>query len=407
MVNVAILGFGKIGSGTFEFLQNNAEIIERKTGERFCVKHILDIRDFSGTPYADKVTNDIDKIISDPEVTIVAEMMGGSHPAYEYTMKALSAGKHVVSSNKEVVANFGDELLRVAEENGVRYLFEASVGGGIPIIRPMTNDLSGNDITEINGILNGTTNYILTQMFDYKKSFEDALAEAQAKGYAELDPTDDVMGKDACRKISILSALAYGISIHPDNVYTEGITKINADNVRHAAMMGASIKLIGHAEKNEDGSVFLMVSPLVVNGASPLAHVSDVFNGIMVHGEPLGDVFFYGRGAGKEPTASAVVADIIDIVVHDGENLKATRWEKAPAEKIASIKDFRVSAYLYLDGVCCEKKVSDIFGEITLIELADGKAAIVTAKMPEAELDAKIEQAKTAGITTLSKIRVL
>ena len=407
MVKIALLGFGTVGSGVAEVLLENGKLIKSKTGIDFDIKYILDLREFPDHPLGDRIVHDINVILNDPEVSIVVEMMGGVHPAYDFSIAAIKAGKNVVTSNKAVVAAHGPELLKEAAERGLRYMFEASVGGGIPIIRPMTNDLSGNDITEINGILNGTTNYILTQMFDYKKSFEDALAEAQEKGYAELDPTDDVIGKDACRKISILSALAYGISIHPDNVYTEGITKINADNVRHAAMMGASIKLIGHAEKNEDGSVFLMVSPLVVNGASPLAHVSDVFNGIMVHGEPLGDVFFYGRGAGKEPTASAVVADIIDIVVHDGENLKATRWEKAPAEKIASIKDFRVSAYLYLDGVCCEKKVSDIFGEITLIELADGKAAIVTAKMPEAELDAKIEQAKTAGITTLSKIRVL
>jgi len=407
MINIAILGFGKIGSGTYEFLATNKNIIEKKTGEQINVKYILDIRDFSGTEYAPLVAPDIDTIVNDPEVSVVAEMMGGSHPAYEYTVKALNAGKHVVTSNKEVVANFGDEFLRIAEEKGVKYLFEASVGGGIPIIRPMCNDLSGNDITEINGILNGTTNYILTQMFDCGKTFEDALAEAQEKGYAELDPTDDVMGKDACRKICILASLAFGKSVLPDDVQTEGITKITAEDVKYAAKLGCSIKLLGHAEKTGDDTFLLMVAPFMVGKASPLAHVSDVFNGIMVHAEPLGDVFFYGRGAGKEPTASAVVADIIDIVVNKNESSSAVRWEKACKCKVTPVADFSVKTYLNFNGKACSCVLADLFGEYTAVETNDEKTVIVTPEIKEADLDCKLAKATEAGLELVSRIRVL
>ena len=311
MIEIAILGFGVVGGGTADLLENHKESIARRIGNEIHVKYILDLRDFPDSPYRDRLVKDYDIILNDPEVKIVAEAIGGSHPAYEFTCRALEAGKHVVTSNKEVVANFGDDLLARAKENGVRYLFEASVGGGVPIIKPLATDLAANDILAISGIMNGTTNYILTRMFRGGVDFETALAEARAKGYAEADPSADIDGIDACRKICILTAVAYGILVDPARVYTEGISAIRLEDVIAAKNFGAEIKLLGRMVCRENKDMYIMVAPFLVANESPLAHVHDVFNGILVTGSAVGDVMFYGRGAGALPTASAVCADIV------------------------------------------------------------------------------------------------
>ena len=310
MISIALLGFGCVGSGTAEVLTENKKLIEARLGCEYKIKYILDLRDFPDSPFGDLVVHDFNTILNDPEVSVVAEMMGGSHPAYDFTKACLEAGKSVVTSNKEVVATFGVELCELAAAHGVRYMFEASVGGGIPVIRPMMTDLASNKINKINGILNGTTNFILTAMRDDGKSFADALGEAQKLGYAEANPAADVEGKDAARKTVILGAIATGKLVSPDAISTEGITKIALDDVELAQTLGYSIKLIGHAE-DKDGKLLAFVSPMAVPESNPLARIDGVFNGILVNANMVGDVMFYGPGAGKLPTASAVVADIV------------------------------------------------------------------------------------------------
>ncbi len=333
MTHIAILGFGVVGGGVAEVIAQNAETITRKTGEHIDIKYILDLREFPNHPLGSRVVHDMQRILDDPEVSIVAEMMGGAHPAYDYTLAALQAGKHVVTSNKEVVATYGAELLAAAKANGVRYLFEASVGGGIPVIRPMSSCLAANEICEVDGILNGTTNYILTQMVRFRKSLSDALAEAQEKGYAERNPAADIEGTDACRKICILSALSFGRLYAPAKVHTEGITGISEADVADAAKLGGVLRLIGRTgltdPKNPDSPVFLLVAPHIVMQESPLSNVQDVFNAIMVRGDAVGDVMFYGRGAGNLPTASAVVADMIDILEHKSAPIYTPDWTTA------------------------------------------------------------------------------
>ena len=335
MKKIAILGFGVVGSGVAEVLTQNKSIIENRLNESVEIKYILDLRDFPDSPFADRVVHDFNIILNDPEISIVAEAMGGSHPAYDFSKAALLAGKNVVTSNKEVVSKFGTELLSIAAENGVRYLFEASVGGGIPIIRPINNDLVSNKITDIDGILNGTTNYILTQMNENGTSFEDALKDAQAKGYAEADPTADVEGIDAARKIAILSALSFGKCISPDSILRKGITEVSADDFAIAKSIGYTIKLIAHAEQI-NGRIYASVAPRFVPLSNPLAHISDVYNGILMGANMLDKVLFYGKGAGKLPTASAVVADIMDIIEKmNASKLPVISWSDANAEDIA------------------------------------------------------------------------
>ena len=334
MISVAIFGFGVVGSGTAEVLTKNADLIKERVGDEINIKYILDLRDFPDSPFADKIVHDINVILADPEVKICAELMGGSHPAFEFSKAALEAGKSVVTSNKEVVANFGIELMKTAAENNVRYLFEASVGGGIPVIHPIDNCLRANDITEIDGILNGTTNYILTRMINEGIDFDAALAEAQAKGYAEKNPSADVDGIDTCRKISILSGVAFGNLIPPEFIRTEGIRSVTLKDVELAERLGASIKLIGRAVE-KDGKFCAMVAPMLVKKANPLSNISDVYNGVLISGNAVGDVMFYGRGAGKLPTASAVVSDIIDIATyldHPQHNFHA--WGRLTKEQI-------------------------------------------------------------------------
>ena len=328
MVNIALLGFGVVGGGTAEVLTENKSIIEKRLGCEYNIKYILDLREFPDSPFGSLVVHDFNTILNDPEVTVVAEMMGGSHPAYDFTKACLLAGKNVVTSNKEVVSTFGEELCRLARENGVRYLFEASVGGGIPIIRPLINDLSSNKINKISGILNGTTNYILTSMRDNGASFEDALKKAQQLGYAEANPSADVDGIDAARKIVILAALASGKLIDPKTIHVEGITKITLEETKLAQELGFTIKLIGYTEITDKG-LLAFVSPRMIPSSNPLCRIDDVFNGVLVDSNMVGEVMFYGPGAGKLPTASAVVADIIDIIANRDADVKPIVWEQA------------------------------------------------------------------------------
>ena len=350
MKKIAILGFGVVGGGVAEVLTQNKSLIEAKLNEEIEIKYILDLRDFPDSPFADKVIHDFDTILKDNEITIVAEMMGGSHPAYDFSKAALLAGKNVVTSNKEVVSKFGTELLAIAKENNVRYLFEASVGGGIPIIRPLNNDLVSNKITSIDGILNGTTNYILTQMDENGTSFADALKQAQLNGYAEADPTADIEGIDAARKIAILSSLSFGKCVPVDQISCTGISGITSEDFEIAKALGYTIKLIGHSELI-DGKILATVSPRFVSISNPLAHISDVYNGILVGANMLDKVLFYGKGAGKLPTASAVVADIMDIVEKmDNHSIPTISWSNATDDDIANYNDYLCSRCLIVDG---------------------------------------------------------
>lgn len=351
MKKIAILGFGVVGSGVAEVLMQNRALIEQKLGEEIEIKYILDLRDFPDSPLADRVIHDFDTILCDSEISVVAEMMGGSHPAYDFSKAALLSGKSVVTSNKEVVAKYGTELLSIANENGVRYLFEASVGGGIPIIRPICNDLVSNKITEINGILNGTTNYILTQMDEHSVSFADALRDAQKKGYAEADPTSDIEGLDAARKICILSSLSYGRCVPTERIYREGISSITGEDFAIAKALGYTIKLIGHSELIGE-KIYESVSPRFVSETNPLAHISDVYNGILIDANMLDKVLFYGKGAGKLPTASAVVADIMDIIQKMNDTrIPTVSWSDAEARDIASEDECICKKALLVDGL--------------------------------------------------------
>lgn len=345
MVNVAILGFGTVGSGVAEVIHKNNNHISQKVANQVNLKYILDIRDFPDSMFADKVVHDFSVIEQDPEVDVVVETIGGATIALEYTRRALLAGKSVVTSNKELVATHGYELLRLAKENQVTYLFEASVGGGIPIIRPISQCLAANELCEIAGILNGTTNYILTRMIRAGLPFEAALKEAQEKGYAERDPSADIEGADACRKICILSSLAFGRHIYPEQVATEGISHITLSDVAFAHSGDRKIKLLGRAIRREDDRVCAYVAPHLVPDESPLANVEDVFNAISVKGDAIGDVMFYGRGAGKLPTASAVVADVIDAAKHL-KSKKYITWDEGGPDAVYSIDEVKNRWYV-------------------------------------------------------------
>ena len=373
MISIALLGFGCVGSGTAEVLTENKKLIESRLGCEYKIKYILDLRDFPDSPFGDLVVHDFNKILEDDEVSVVAEMMGGSHPAYDFTKACLEAGKSVVTSNKEVVASFGVELCEIAAAHGVRYMFEASVGGGIPIIRPMMTDLASNKINSINGILNGTTNYILTAMRDDGKSFADALGEAQRLGYAEANPAADVEGKDAARKTVILGAIASGKLVSPEAISTEGLTNISLCDVELAQTLGYSIKLIGHAE-DRDRKLLAFVSPMAVSESNPLARIDGVFNGILVNANMVGDVMFYGPGAGKLPTASAVVADIVDVIAKRDVPPTPVGWVSAEAEDIAPLDDYVCPRLVIVDGECDNA-----------LATLDGKSAYFTAPISETE----------------------
>ena len=407
---VAVMGYGVVGSGVVElFGKNHDSIVRRSTQTEMEIRYILDLRDFPGDPNEKKFTKDFQLILQDEEVKIVVETMGGLHPAYEYVLACLRAGKSVVTSNKELVAAKGYELLQAAEENNVNFLFEASVGGGIPIIRPISQCLAANEIDEIAGILNGTTNFILTRMIEDQMSFADALRLAQENGYAEKDPTADIEGIDACRKICILASLAFGKHVYPDGVYTEGITKIHLRDVEYIRAWGGVIKLLGRAKRLKNGRISAMVSPAVVERHSQLAGVDDVFNAILVRGDAIGDVVFYGRGAGKMPTASAVVADVIDCAKHLNRK-KLFGWGNSEEGYVADYRDTRTALYIRAQASEPEQALEGArkaFGEIAVLHCEGAPAdeiAFITPQDTERELRAKL--AGITGFTPQSVIRM-
>ena len=394
MVKVAIMGHGTVGSGVYEVFEMNAEKIARTVGEPVEVKYVLDLRDFSSLPYGHKFVTDFSVIENDPEVTVVAEVMGGVGAAYQFTKRCLEAGKSVCTSNKELVATKGDELLKIAEEHGVNYMFEASVGGGIPIIRPMLQCLAANEFNQICGILNGTTNYILTQMIHNGVTFEDALRQAQVNGYAEKDPTADIEGHDGCRKICILSDLAYGDKFDPDTVSCEGITKITLEDVANADKLGCVIKLLGRSVRCEDGTAYAYVAPHLIHKESPLAAVEDVFNAIMVDGNATGEVMFYGKGAGKLATASAVVADMLDSIEHR-DSRRRIMWGDGSKKLLRPLDTLRSAWYVRFKGA--REDIESILPVESLSEPVEGVFVVQTSKIPTAEMDAAAEKLNAVG----------
>lgn len=386
MIRVAVMGYGTIGSGVVEVLDINKNSIVKRAGEEIGVKYILDLRDFPGDPIQEKVVHDYKVIANDPEVQIVVETMGGVEPAYTFVKAMLTAGKHVTTSNKALVAAKGAELIALAKEKNVNFMFEASVGGGIPIIRPLNSCLTADEIEEITGIVNGTTNYMLTKMTEEGSEFDDVLKDAQAKGYAEKDPTADIEGYDTCRKIAILTSLVCGQQVDFEDIHTEGITKITATDIRYAKAMGRAIKLLASSHKVGDGYV-AMVAPFLLPATHPLYNVNDVFNAIFVHGNVLGDAMFYGSGAGKLPTASAVVADIVDMAKHLDTNI-AVEWSSKKLELV----DYRnVENCYFVRTSADEKRIEEVFGEVSYVtaEGVSGETGFVTARMSEADYEKK------------------
>lgn len=392
MINVAILGYGTVGSGVFEVLNENKESISRRAGQELHVKYVLDLRDFPGQSVEKVLVHDYEQIVSDPEVDIVVEVMGGVEPAYTFVKKALLAGKNVCTSNKALVAKHGRELMDIAKEKSINFLFEASCGGGIPIIRVINSSLTGDEIDEVTGILNGTTNYMLYKMSTEGCEFDTVLKEAQQKGYAEADPTADVEGYDACRKIAILSSLAFGRQVDYEDIYTEGISKITATDIKYAKAMGQMIKLLAVSHK-VDGSFYAMVSPVLVGPSDPLYSVNGVFNAIFVHGNVLGDAMFYGSGAGKLPTASAVVADVVDEARHLNRSIMAF-WSSKKLE-LTDISNSSRKFFVRVKGTPETElaKVQEVFGNVQPVVVADvdGEFGFVTEVMTEAEYKAKAE----------------
>lgn len=389
MIKVAVMGYGTIGSGVVEVLDINRNSIAKRAGEEIAVKYVLDLRDFPGDPIQDKVVHDYKTIAEDPEVSIVVETMGGVEPAYTFVKAMLEAGKHVTTSNKALVAAKGAELIALAKEKNVNFMFEASVGGGIPIIRPLNSCLTADEIEEITGIVNGTTNYMMTKMSEEGSEFDDVLKDAQAKGYAEKDPTADIEGYDACRKIAILTSLVCGQQVDFEDIHTEGITKISATDIKYAKAMGRAIKLLASSKKVGDGYV-AMVAPFLLPQTHPLYSVNDVFNAIFVHGNVLGDAMFYGSGAGKLPTASAVVADIVDIAKHLDVNV-AIEWSSKKLELV----DYKNSENRYFVRTTADQAaVENVFGSVEYVvaEGVTGEVGFITGSMSEAEYPKKAEE---------------
>ncbi len=399
MVKVAVLGYGTVGSGIVEVIKTNQDMVNKKAGDEIDVKYILDLRDFPGDPYENLVVHDVEVILNDPEVLVIAEAMGGVEPAYTFTKRALSAGKSVCTSNKELVAKHGAELLELARANKCNYMFEASVGGGIPIIRPLNASLTPERVDGITGILKGTTNYILTKMEKEGSDFDTVLKEAQDKGYAERNPEADVEGYDACRKIAILSSLIYGKNVNFEHIYTEGITKITTNDFAYAKKAGYTIKLLAMS-KEVDGKYFAMVTPCMINDQNPLYFVNDVFNGILVHGNTLGNTMYYGAGAGKLPTASAVVSDIIDCVKHLGKTVFCF-WDKEELQ--LSSMDDSVKRFFVRVKDADFAKAKEVFGDVEEIDAQiAGEKGFFTQAMSE-----KAFKEKSAQVgEIISRIRV-
>ena len=397
MIKAAVMGYGTIGSGVVEVLEINRESIAKRAGDEIEVKYVLDLRDFPGDPIQEKVVHDVNIIVNDPEVSVVVETMGGVEPAYTFVKAMLNAGKHVTTSNKALVADKGAELIALAKEKNVNFLFEASVGGGIPIIRSLHSCLTADEIEEITGILNGTTNYMMTKMADEGMEFDAVLKDAQEKGYAEKDPTADVEGYDACRKIAILTSLVCGQQIDFKDIHTEGITKISSTDMKYAKQMGRAVKLLASSRKSKDGYV-AMVAPFFVSPEHPLYHVNDVFNAVFVRGNVLGDAMFYGSGAGKLPTASAVVADMVDIVKHKDRNI----WVAWSSKKM-ELADFKKSDNRFFVRTAEDRqKIEDVFGSVEYTDAGiEGEIGFVTASMTEEAFAEKAD-----GLSLRSVIRM-
>lgn len=399
MINVAILGYGTVGSGVFEVLNENKESISRRAGQELHVKYVLDLRDFPGQPVEKVLVHDYEQIVSDPEVDIVVEVMGGVEPAYTFVKKALLAGKNVCTSNKALVAKHGRELMDIAKEKSINFLFEASCGGGIPIIRVINSSLTGDEIDEVTGILNGTTNYMLYKMSTEGCEFDTVLKEAQQKGYAEADPTADVEGYDACRKIAILTSLVCGQQVDYEDIHTEGITKITTTDIKYAKAMGREIKLLATSKKGPKGYTAI-VAPFLVPVSHPLYAVSGVFNAIFVHGNVLGDAMFYGSGAGKLPTASAVVADVVEMAKNLDKNIPI-EWSSKKLELV----DYKEWENQFLIRTTADKAaVENVFGPVTYVQAdgVTGELAFVTEKISEGDCEKK--EAELGNI--LQKIRM-
>lgn len=402
MAKVAVLGYGTVGSGVVEVIEKNNEQVSKKAGEELHVKYILDLRDFPGDPYEDKVIHDFNIILNDSEVSIVCEVMGGVGPAYQFTKQCLEKGKSVCTSNKELVAKHGAELIQLAKENSCNYMFEASVGGGIPIIRPINSALTAEKIESIVGIVNGTTNYILTKMEKEGADYNDVLRQAQELGYAERNPEADVEGYDACRKIAILASLVSGKNVDSEKIYTEGITKLTTADFDYAKAAGMTVKLLAIGKAMEDGSMLAMVAPFMVSMESPLAMVNDVFNGVLVTGNMLGDALFYGKGAGKLPTASAVVADVIDCARHQGKTV-ICMWDKEEA-KLADVAETRKRFFVRAKAAARREVEAAFPGGGSFV--ADGRTedfGFFTTDMKEKDFDRACAE---LGGNVLGRIRV-
>lgn len=403
MVKVAVLGYGTVGSGVVEVINTNGASINKRAGQEIEIKYVLDLKDFPGDPIQDKVVHDINIILDDPEINIVVEVMGGIEPAYTFVKSALARGKSVCTSNKALVAKHGAELLEIARRNNLNFMFEASVGGGIPIIRPLNQSLTADEITQITGILNGTTNYMLTQMSREGTDFNEALRDAQDKGYAERNPEADIEGYDACRKIAILTSLAFGSQVDFEDIYTEGITGISDRDFKYADKMGYAIKLLATSRK-VDGAVYAMTAPFMIDSSHPLYSVNGVLNGIYINGNVLGDVMFFGAGAGKLPTASAVVSDIVDCAKHMGKNVM-TVWSSAKL-KLGDISEFKRRFFVRVQGTVDDKlgKVRAAFGDVDVIT-ADGlddEFGFITGVMSERAF----EEARAGIDGLLNRIRL-
>lgn len=395
MVNIAVLGYGTVGSGVVEVIQTNQEIVNKRAGQEVNIKYVLDLREFEGEPIQKILVHDYDTILNDKDVKVVVEVMGGVEPAHTFVKQALENGKSVCTSNKEMVAKYGAELIQIAEDNNVNFLYEASVGGGIPIIRPLTSSLTCDDITEVSGILNGTTNYILTKMRDEGAAFADVLREAQEKGYAERNPEADIEGYDACRKIAILTSLVCGQQVDYEDVHTEGITKITEKDFLYAKALKGSIKLLGTYQRM-DGKAYVMVAPMIVSEKHPLYHVDGVFNAIFVHGNMLDDAMFYGRGAGKLPTASAVVSDVVDEVKHMGKNIMQI-WEPGKLE-LGNFDEWKHKFLVRIQSADIDdvdmEDVKEAFGDVLYIKApgVENETAFVTTPMEEGKFKEAIQK---------------
>ena len=393
MIKIAVLGYGTVGSGVFEVIRTNRERIRKNAGEEIEIKYVLDLRDFPGDPVSDVLVHDFNVILQDPEIQIVAEAMGGTGAAYQFTKQALLAGKSVCTSNKALVAEHGRELMEIAREKNINYLFEASCGGGIPIIRALNASLTGDVINEITGILNGTTNYMMYKMDVEGSDFDEVLKEAQQKGYAEADPTADVEGHDACRKIAILSTLAYSKYIDYKSIYTEGITKITPADMDYARAINRKIKLLATSKQMEEGC-YAMVAPFLVNDENPLYGVNDVFNAVFVNGNMLGDAMFYGSGAGKLPTASAVVGDIVDAARHLKTGTIRNGWSGEPAHMMSL--DHVTGEFLVRIKAEAREQAEAVFETKTILQLPNHpeEMALLTGEMSQGEYREKASQLK-------------